>query len=93
MVKQAEQSISYGSGGAPAAAGQSSQIRSPISNDAYNVVAALHEKLEGLEAYRKYAGDTESDLWKKLAESDIECVGALVGELERMVSEGRFRTH
>src|SRR5262249_1579817 len=32
-------------------------IGSPLSNDAYNLIAALHAKLEGMEAYRKFAFD------------------------------------
>ncbi len=34
---------------------QTQGVGSPISNEAYNVLTALQSKLEGLEAYRKYA--------------------------------------
>ena len=34
-------------------------VGSPISNEAYNVLTSLQSKLEGLEAYRKYAGSTQ----------------------------------
>src|SRR5690606_18600766 len=53
-------------------------VGSPISNDAYNVIAALHAKLEGLEAYRKYAKDGNGAVWKELTQADVECVSTLV---------------
>ena len=72
--------------------GQTSQgIGSPISNEAYNVLSALHSKLEGLEAYRKYAQDGSSQIWQQLSQQDTQAVQTLVGELERLVREGRFR--
>ena len=72
--------------------GQQSQgIGSPISNEAYNVLSALHSKLEGLEAYRKYAQDGDQQIWQQLSQQDNQAVQTLVGELERLVREGRFR--
>ena len=71
--------------------GQQSQgVGSPISNEAYNVLSALHSKLEGLEAYRKYQQDG-GQIWQQLSQQDNQAVQMLVGELERMVQEGRFR--
>ena len=71
--------------------GQQSQgVGSPISNEAYNVLSALHSKLEGLEAYRKYQQDG-GQIWQQLSQQDIQAVQMLVDELERMVQEGRFR--
>ena len=71
--------------------GQGQQtIGSPISNEAYNVVAALHAKLEGLEAYRKYAQDG-SQVWQQLSQHEQQAVSTLIDELERLVREGRFR--
>jgi hypothetical protein len=66
-------------------------IGSPISNEAYDVLTALHSKLEGLEAYRKFAKDGNDGLWRELTKSDVECVERLVGELERMVKGGTLR--
>jgi hypothetical protein len=66
-------------------------VGSPISNDAYNVVAALHAKLEGLEAYRKFSKDGGGQLWSQLTREDVKCVELLVDELERMVKDGKFR--
>ena len=66
-------------------------VGSPISNEAYNVVSALHAKLEGLEAYRKYQQDGESQVWQQLSDADNQAVQTLIGELERLVQQGRFR--
>ena len=69
-----------------------SGISSPISNEAYNVLTALQSKLEGLEAYRKYAQNgSDSQIWQQLARSDTQAVEMLVQELERMVRDGKFR--
>ena len=65
-------------------------VGSPISNAAYNVVSALHSKLEGLEAYRKYAQDG-GQIWQQLSQQEIQGVQTLVQELERLVREGKFR--
>lgn len=66
-------------------------VGSPISNEAYDVIAALHSKLEGLEAYRKYAKDGNLGLWKELTECEVEGVSTLVDELERIVKAGKLR--
>jgi hypothetical protein len=66
-------------------------IGSPISNEAYNVIAALHAKLEGLEAYRKYAKDGNPRVWRELSRTEAQTVSKLVDELERLVDEGKFR--
>ena len=72
--------------------GQGSQgVGSPISNEAYNVIAALQAKLEGLEAYRKYQANGDQQLWQQLTQQDTQGVELLVQELERLVKEGRFR--
>ena len=63
-------------------------VGSPISNEAYNLISALHSKLEGLEAYRKYAQDGDNQLWQQLTQQDVQAVQQLVGELERLVREG-----
>jgi hypothetical protein len=67
------------------------QIGSPISNDAYNIIAALHAKLEGLEAYRKFSRDGDTGVWQKLTEQDRRGVEVLCDELERLVKDGKFR--
>lgn len=69
----------------------SSGVGSPISDEAYNVIAALHAKLEGLEAYRKYARAGNSELWQQLTQQETQGVQALVQALERLVQEGKLR--
>ena len=73
--------------------GQAAQdVGSPISNEAYNVLTALQSKLEGLEAYRKYAASTGTKaFWERLTELDTQAVDKLVNELERLVREDKFR--
>jgi hypothetical protein len=71
--------------------GTAGGVGSPISNEAYNVIAALASKLEGLEAYRKYAKDGEGRVWKDLTQIEIEGVQKLCDELERIVKDGKLR--
>jgi hypothetical protein len=71
---------------------QQQNIGSPISNEVYNVIAVLHSKLEGLEAYRKYAQDGgNSQLWQYLTQADTQSVQYLMQELERFVQTGQHR--
>ncbi len=85
--KTTQTSTGEGKGGPPAAPG----VGSPITNEAYNVIAALHSKLEGLEAYRKYSRDAQGDLWRDLTNAEIGCVSRLVDELEHIVRDGKLR--
>ncbi len=66
-------------------------VGSPISNEAYNVLSALHSKLEGLEAYRKYSQDGDQQIWQQLSQQDNQAVETLIGELERLVRDNKFR--
>jgi hypothetical protein len=66
-------------------------VGSPVSNEAFNVISALHKKLEGLEAFRKYARDGNERIWTELSQRDNEAVRVLVDELEKLVRDGRFR--
>ncbi|TMC98331.1 MAG: hypothetical protein E6J03_13720 [Chloroflexi bacterium] len=67
-------------------------IGSPISNEAYNVIAALQAKLEGLEAYRKYAqSDSNQQLWQQLTNLDTQAVNMLVDQLEQMAQNRQLR--
>jgi len=67
-------------------------IGSPISNTAYNVISALQAKLEGLEAYRKYAqSDSNSQLWQQLTQLDTQAVQLLTSQLEQMAQQGQLR--
>lgn len=66
-------------------------VGSPITDEAYDVIAALQSKLEGLDAYRKYAEDGNKQLWHELTEKEIPAVQCLLDELERLVKEGKLR--
>ena len=70
---------------------QSQGVGSPISNEAYNVISALASVLEGLEAYRKYAGDGNQQVWQQAGQHGVQTVEVLVTELERLVREGKLR--
>jgi hypothetical protein len=70
---------------------QGQDIGSPISNEAYNMLSALHSKLEGLEAYRKYSQDGNDRLWQQLSQADNQAVETLIGELERLMRDNKFR--
>jgi len=67
------------------------KVGSPISNEAYNIISALSAKLEGLEAYRKYAQDADAKLWQELTEVECKAVERLVSRLEEIVKDGKFR--
>lgn len=76
-------------GGRPSQAGG---IGSPISDEAYNIITSLQTKLEGMEAYRKYANGGVDRLWQRMNDIDQQAVELLVDELERLVREGKLRT-
>jgi hypothetical protein len=67
-------------------------VGSPVSNDAYNVLACLHEKLEGLEAMRKFSKDADDHIWKKITQLDVQAVDVLIDQLEEMVKNGKLRS-
>jgi hypothetical protein len=64
---------------------------SPISNEAYDVLTALHNKLEGMDAYSKYAKDGRPELWQQLNQMDHQAVTVLCDHLEKLVKDGRLR--
>lgn len=68
-------------------------VGSPITNEAYDVISALSAKLEGLEAYRKYALNANTGMWQRLTEIDIPAIEVLVDKLETLVQENKFRLH
>ncbi|MBV9546265.1 MAG: hypothetical protein JOY61_17995 [Chloroflexi bacterium] len=70
----------------------SQNIGSPISNQCYNVISALQAKLEGLEAYRKYAqSDSNQQIWQQLTQLDTQAVQVLTQQLEQMAQSGQLR--
>lgn len=73
------------------AQGQTGNVGSPITNEAYNVISALASKLEGLEAYRKYSKDGSGQIWQQLTQIEVQGVQKLVDELETLVKDGKLR--
>lgn len=71
--------------------GMEGGIGSPVSNDAYNVIAALHEKLQGMEAMRKFSKDADLEIWRELTKLDLQAVEKLVDKLEEMCKSGKLR--
>jgi len=71
--------------------GQTEGVGSPISNEAYDVISALHAKLEGLEAYRKYSKDANAELWRELTKVELQTVDKLINQLEQIVKDGKLR--
>lgn len=65
-------------------------IGSPVSNRAYNLIATLHVKLEGLKAYREYAQDAEAELWEELRQHELSTIYKLVDKLEQLMKDGKF---
>jgi len=66
-------------------------VGSPISNEAYNVIACLHEKLQGLEAMRKFCKDANDKIWQQISQLDLQAVDVLLGELEQLCTQGKLR--
>ncbi len=67
-------------------------IGSPVSNEVYDVICVLHNKLEALEAYRRYAQDGGNpQLWQYLSQADTQATQYLMQELERIVQTGQHR--
>ncbi len=67
-------------------------VGSPITNDAYDIVACLHEKLQGLEAMRKFSKDDFPEMWKQLTQLDVQAVDLLLDKLEQLVKSGKLRS-
>jgi hypothetical protein len=88
---QQSQAISSSTTGTNGGNAATTGVGSPITNEAYNVLTALQAKLEGLEAYRKYAKDSDAGLWQQLTQIELQAVTMLVNEVERLVQEGKFK--
>jgi hypothetical protein len=72
-----------------AAPGRNSQniVESPVDDATYNVLMALASKLEAIDTYRKYAGDSRNgQLWQQLAQDDRKHADQLLEELRSALS-------
>ena len=69
------------------------QEQTIVSNEVYDLIKAIGEKLGGLAAYDKYEKDGNGDLWKKMRQADEQCVRSLMGELEKYAKDGKLVVH
>jgi hypothetical protein len=86
MAATNREGATEGKGGVPPG-----EIGSPMGNEAYNIINALANKLEGMEAFRKYAKDGRDEIWREVTEHDRKAVGLLIDELEQLVRDGKLR--
>ena len=66
------------------------EIEFPIDNETYNVLQTLASKLEALDAYRTYEKDMtgeDSQLFRELAQQDMQHAQRLVDALRRRLSQ------
>ena len=61
-------------------------VDSPIDDATYDVMMALASKLEAIDTYRVYAGDGNSELWRKLATDDARHAELLYQELRQRIA-------
>ena len=71
------------------AAGNESTL---VDNEVYNVISALHTKLEGLAAYDKYAtdGSTNDQVWQELKQQDQQAARRLLQQLNQFAQQGKL---
>ena len=60
---------------------------SPVDNATYNLLQALTSKLEAIEAYNKYAADSDgTGIFERLAREDAEHAKDLLSELRKKLT-------
>ena len=71
----------------------SGQETTMVDNEVYNVIAALHSKLEGLAAYDKYEqdGSANNQVWQQLRQQDQQAVRQLMQQLNQFAQQGKLR--
>jgi hypothetical protein len=71
----------------------------PVDNPTYNLISALHTKLEGLAAYRKYFQDAQGDqecqqLFQQLHQQDYQAAQLIQQQLQKhFEQQGAGRGH
>jgi len=71
---------------------QTQREKTIVSNEVYDVLSALLNKLQGLSAYDKYTQDPgNGQLWQQLKQQDEQAVRQLLQQLERFAQEGKLR--
>jgi hypothetical protein len=66
----------------------------PVSNEVYNMLSMLTNKLQALEAYDHYSKDMDSDgrdLVKRIAQDDRQHVEQLINQLETHIRANGMR--
>jgi hypothetical protein len=71
------------------AAGNESTL---VDNEVYDVISALHTKLEGLAAYSKYStdGSANDQLWQELKQQDEQAAQRLLQQLNQFAQQGKL---
>ncbi len=66
----------------------------PVSNEVYNMLSMLTNKLQALEAYDRYSKDMDGegrDLVKRIAQDDRQHVEQLITQLETHIRANGMR--
>ena len=63
--------------------GQGDNTESPLDNATYNLVSALHTKLEGIEVMNRYAQDDDSGIFQRIASDDRRHAEELLQQLRQ----------
>ena len=71
----------------------SGQQTTIVDNEVYNVITALHSKLEGLAAYDKYEkdGTANKQVWQQLRQQDEQAVRQLMQQLNQFAQQGKLQ--
>ncbi len=67
------------------------EIEFPVDNNTYNLLQTLASKLEALDAYRVYLDDADGDtaqLYRDLAQQDLDHAQRVLDELRRALAQG-----
>jgi rubrerythrin len=68
---------------------ESGTTDSPVDDATYNLIAALHSKLEGLDVMSKYASNDQSGIFEQIAQDDRRHAERLLEALrQRLGSSG-----
>jgi hypothetical protein len=66
----------------------------PVSNEVYNLLSMLTNKLQALEAYDRYGKDMDSsgrDVVKRMEQDDRQHVELLITQLETQIRQNGMR--
>jgi hypothetical protein len=71
----------------------SGQQTTLVDNEVYNVISALHSKLEGLAAYAQYERDGQANdpIWRELRQQDEAAARRLMQQLAQFAQQGKLQ--